>query len=527
MWNEEDELPYQSGGDRKSSVQLGVGRSLWSGSIAPLIPERVFDGIPGFLAWLSLILITVGAIYAPRWAFGVAMVIAVYMAVRMILGGIGTTIGLKRIREWEATDWREAYAREQHPGSLAWDEVLHVICIPNYKEEVSILRQTLQRLSESPIARTQVAVVLAMEAGEPEAGVKAIALKEAFVDCFKDILITLHPKGLYGELQGKSANENWAVRSAKRHFVDEGSYSLDQIVVTICDADSLLHPLYLECLTAQFATSTLRHATVWQAPIRYHSNVWSIHPALGLVQAYSSAWELAYLAAGWWHPLPISTYSLSLRLADEVGYWDTDVIAEDVHMFIKCFFRRRAKLHLGRVFLPFSANSVTGNTFWEACKNRYQQMVRHAWGAKEVGYTLAQILERPDAAPLRAQQMLFRVTHDHIMAGAGWITLTFGQALPVLLHPTLAAELTSSPQFYALQAAYLAVGILGVVFWWIDMRLRPPKPTRWTLKEVLLTLISLPMLGPLTVILVALPVMQAQTRLLLGMPIQYRVARKV
>ncbi|MBX3080451.1 MAG: hypothetical protein KF716_02385 [Anaerolineae bacterium] len=520
-------MPYQSGGERKSSVQLGVGRSLWSGSIASFVPERVLDGIPGFLAWFSLIFVIFTAIYAPWIAFNTAVVIAVYMAGRMVLGAIGTTMGLRKIRQWERTDWRAHYEQTRSTDSLAWEDVTHVVCIPNYKEELSILRQTLVRLAESPLAKEQVAVVLAMEAGEPQAGMKAIALKEEFATCFKHILLTLHPKGLSGELQGKSANENWAIRSARRHFVEELGYPQDNLIITICDADSLLHPLYLECLTSHFATSKMRHSTVWQSPIRYHSNIWSIHPALGLVQAYSAAWELAYMAAPWWHPLPISTYSLSMHLAEDVGFWDTDVIAEDVHMFIKCFFRRSAKLHLGRVYLPFSGNSVTGNTFFEACKNRYQQTIRHAWGAKEIGYTLAQILERPDAAPLRAQQLLFRVTHDHIMSGAGWIAMTFGQLLPLLLHPTLTTELSTAPQFYILQVAFAAVGVLGVVFWWIDLRLRPPRPTPWTLKEIGVTILSFAMLAPLTVLFVALPVMQAQTRLLLGMPIQYRVARKV
>ncbi|MBX3064281.1 MAG: hypothetical protein KF726_14990 [Anaerolineae bacterium] len=520
-------MPYQSSGERKSSVQLGVGRSLWSGSIAPLIPERVFDGIPGFLAWVSLGLVIYGTFVAPQIVFNVAVIIGVYLAARMVFGSIATLYGLRLIRKWERTNWREDYETNVAANSLPWEEVLHVIVIPNYKEEHSILRQTLQRLSESHVAREQVCIVLAMEAGEATANNKALALKEEFAACFKEILITFHPKGLYGELQGKSANENWAVRNAKRHFVDEQGYSMDQLVVTICDADSLLHPLYLECLTGQFANSKLRHSTVWQAPIRYHSNIWNIHPALGLVQAYSAAWELAYLAAPWWHPLPISTYSLSMRLAEDVGYWDTDVIAEDLHMFIKCFFRRGAKLHLGRIYLPFSGNSVTGNTFWEACQNRYQQTLRHAWGAKEIGYTLSQVLERPEIAPLRGLQMLFRVTHDHIMAGAGWIILTFGQLLPVLVHPQMAAQITAQPQFLVLQVSYALVAVLGVVFWWIDLRLRPARPHPWTKREIVTTAFSFVLLAPLTVLFVALPVMQAQTRLLLGMPIQYRVARKI
>lgn len=519
-------MPYQSGGNRRNNLQLGVGRPMWFSAL-PAIPERVLDGIPGFLAWLSLLLIVAGTVKAPWVVFSIAVLISAYTAIRMVLGGFANLRGLRLIRQWEATDWRQEYIRRRIADSLAWEDVLHVVTIPNYKEDLDILRQTLKRLAASPIARQQVAVVMAMEAGEPQSAAKAVALKQEYGDQFRHIVVSIHPKGLSGELQGKSANESWAVRHAKRYLVDELGYKLDNLLVTICDADSLIHPKYLECLTCLFATSIARHATEWQAPIRYHSNIWSIHPALGLVQAYSAAWELAYLAAPWWHPLPISTYSVSLRMVDEVGYWDTDVIAEDVHMFIKCLFRRSGKLELGRVYLPFSGNSVTGNTFFEACKNRYTQTLRHAWGAKEVGYTMAQIIERPDIPLGRGLQILFRVAHDNIMAGAGWIIVTLGQAFPLLLQPVLAQQILASPQFVVLQITYATLAILGVVFWWIDLRLRPPRPHGWTIKEIGLTLLSFVILPFLTFIFVALPVMQAQTRLLLGMPIQYRVARKI
>ncbi|MEP7288042.1 MAG: hypothetical protein ABI947_19995 [Chloroflexota bacterium] len=520
-------MPYLSGGNRRNNAQFGVGRSASNGSLSPTIPERVFDGLPGFLAWLSLLLVIAGAVSNPLLLFSVAALIGAYLAVRIVLATYANLNGLKLISQWECIDWHAEYEKRRTPHSLDWEDVFHLIVIPNYKEELSVLRQTLDRLAQQSPARQQVIVVLAMEAGEPEAAAKAAILEAEYAHCFLHLFSTLHPRGLSGELQTKSANQTWAVRSIKRRLVDEMGYSLDQIVLTTSDADSLLHVKYLECLSCLFATSTKRNLTVWQAPIRYHNNVWDIHPAMGLIHAYSAAWELAYLAAPWWRAVPISTYSLSLRLADEVGYWDTDVIADESHMFIKCFFRREGKLELGQIYLPFSGYAVTGSNFWEACKNRYSQSMRHAWGAKEVGYTLAQMIERPEMPFGRGLEILLRVAHDNIMAGAGWVIITFGAQLPLLLYPALLQRGWQYPPFILLQASLVVVAIIGIVFWFIDMRLRPPRPRPWTVREVLLTLISFPLLPVMTLFFLALPVMEAQTRLMLGIPLRFKVARKV
>jgi len=520
-------VPYQSGGNRRNNAQFGVGRTVGSGSTAPAIPELVFDGVPGFLAWLSLLIVVAGAVSAPLTVFSVAAAIGAYLAARIVLAAFANLKGLRLIGEWQHIDWRQEYLRRRGPDSLNWDDVLHLIVLPNYKEDLSVLRQTLDRLAVQSVAKKQVVVVLAMEAAEPAAAEKAAILEAEYARCFRHMVSTLHPRGISGERQVKSANETWAIRSVKRELVDELGYDINHIIITTSDADSLLHPKYLECLTCLFATSPNRYSTVWQAPIRYDNNVWDIPAALGLIHAYSAAWELAYLAAPWWSSLPISTYSLSLRLTDDVGYWDTDVIADESHMFIKCFFRREGKLDLGQIYLPFSGYAVTGDNFWDACKNRYAQSLRHAWGAKEVGYTLAQMIERPEISFWRGFQILVRVAHDQIMAGAGWVIITLGANLPLLLYPRLLAEGWHLPQFILLQISLVVVGIVGVAFWWIDKRMRPPRKHPWTVREVFMTVISFPLLPILTVIFLALPVIESQTRLMLGIPLRFKVARKV
>jgi len=523
-------LPYQSSGGRRNNVQLGVGQSIWAGSPPPAIPERILDGIPGFLAWLALLLCVAMAVAFPRTMLLIAILLAAYTAFRFLLAGIANVIGMRRIKAWEQIEWCEHYEAHKSDGALAWEDVMHIAIVPAYKEPVGVLRQTLDNLSKQHEARSRIFIVLAMEAAEDGAIGKAEQLRSEYSRHFKGFFYTVHPRGLPGEIQCKSANQAWAARWAKRHLVDELGYNIDHFVVTTMDADTMWHRNHFYALTALFAINLQRHHRFWQAPIRYHGNIWDINPLLRIVNAYSTALELAYLAAPFWKPLPMSSYSLSLRLLDSSGYWDGDVIADEWHMYIKAFFAKRGSLELERMFLPFLAQAVTGDTLLEALRNRYLQTLRHAWGSKEVGYMIAKMLEHPEIEFTRSFRMLVRISHDILLAGPGWVIMTVGSQLPLLLHPELLQQLVAegfrSPIFVMFQFIFPIITFLGIVFWYQDVLVRPVRNSRQALTDRLWTIISFPLLPILTLVLVAIPTLQAQTRLLLGTPLQFRVSRK-
>jgi hypothetical protein len=305
-------------------------------------------------------------------------------------------------------------------------------------------------------------------------------------------------------------------------MVDELGYNLDSLVVTTMDADTLWHPHYFESLSVLFATDPQRHTTYWQAPIRYHGNVWTAHPLMRILHAYASAWELAYLAAPWWQALPMSSYSVSLRLLHSTGYYDPDVIADEWHMYIKSWFAHHGNQRVQPVFLPFLATATTDDSWHGAIRARYRQTFRHAWGAKEIGGVIAQM----NATSQPALRLLLRVAHDNLLAGAGWIIMFLGSQLPLLFHPEWARANLDSLPFFVLQGSLILVTALTILFWALDVRIRPPRTGPWAIRDRVYELLSLTLVAVLTAMCVALPVLHAQTRLMLGGPIEFRVTPK-
>lgn len=492
--------------------------------------ERFLDAIPGLLVWGAFIGCFLGAFIAPLSLLTIVAILALYTASRFIIAAVASRIGLRRIRQWEMTDWRQHYDQYAPKDALPWEAVHHVVLIPNYNEPIHVLRRTLTYLAKQYQATSRITIVLAMEGSEANSDQKAQQLVQEFDGQFAHIFYTIHPRGLSGELAGKSSNIAWAGRWVKRELVENRGYSLDHILVTTMDADTLWHPQHFYALTCFFAINPYRHQRMFQAVIRYHGNIWTIHPFLRLINAYSTGFELAYLAAWWWTRLPISSYAVSLKLLDDAFYWDTNVIADEWRMFIKAFYLRHGNFKVEPIFLPFLADAATGETWWKAFKARYTQTLRHAWGSKEMGVVINRWMNTPEMPFWPTLRLLMRVSHDILLAGAGWVIITVGSQLPFLFHPHLIPfpphKALEHPVFLAMGISSIIIIVVSLLFWRQDVSVRPPRPNPPTLRERFMALISFPLLPILTLFFLALPVIQAQTKLMLGSGLEFRVTQK-
>jgi len=99
---------------------------------------------------------------------------------------------------------------------MRWEDVIHVIVLPNYEEPIEDLHRTLESIKASPLAKCQIVVLLAMEEAEEGVREKAKQLIDKFGSSYRCICATFHPKvlgdGVHPEREaaGKSANAQWA-----------------------------------------------------------------------------------------------------------------------------------------------------------------------------------------------------------------------------------------------------------------------------------------------------------------------------
>lgn len=491
--------------------------------------RRVFEIVPGALTWLSITSLFWGAMFFPIPLALAILAFNLYWFARAFSAAFHGIQGYWRVKATDKIDWRAEYQKALDDGTVhvAWDDVHHVVIIPNYKETADKLRCTLDRLAEQEHASRQISVVLAMEAREVEAEEKAAGLVEEYAESFAHIFATFHPVGLPGEVPGKSSNEAWAAREAKLRLVDELGYDLANLTVTSCDADSLFHPRFFSCLTYKFCTDPKRHRRFWQAPIFQYNNIWEVPMPIRVVAVLSSVNFLAELCKSHRLVFPQSTYTLSLQMAHEVGYWDPDVIPEDWHMYLKCYFHLGGEVSTEPVFLPVGSDAVYAGGYWPSLVQRYAQAKRHAWGVDDIAYAAKEFLLHPEIPVFSRLRRLSALTENHLVWSTHWFILTLGGLVPVALAPSL-TQFTPVVGLNGL-VSILLTACLGpfIVVVGLDalLRPRPPKGYKWWFVPI--THLQWPLIVVTSAFFATLPALHAQTQLLLGRPLAYEVTKKV
>jgi len=374
--------------------------------------------VPGLLTFSLGSSVVITAVAYPQIFHYITAFLMVYVAVWTGQMALGCTVGAWKMRNACTEDWHAKLLDLQQESPYESDAA-HIVLLPNYKEDEAMLKVTLENIGRSPMAREHIWVVLGMEAREPECQKKADRLISATKHLFAGIVASAHPKGLPGEVAGKSSNTQWAFREAMRTFAPMlARRDPSKVFLTVGDADTLWHPQFWSALAYQGLTMSdqERAWTVWQPPVLLLRNLWSV-PGCTRVSGYATfMFELAGLAnQKFGSHLAYSAYSTTLALLSHpnVGGWDTDVIAEDHHMFCKCFFASiwesvarssletfeepvtiGSKVQLQPVYLPAISYLVESSEGWWASNvARFQQARRHSQGVAEISYVLLQYFQ--------------------------------------------------------------------------------------------------------------------------------------
>ena len=496
---------------------MGASRSAGSRRV-----QRALEVATGGLTWAILTSPLWGAILAPGQLVFFLLLFNGYWVYKSANMAVSALIGYRRLVAGQKVDWL---------GELqsvdGWQRMHHLVMVPTYREPPEVLEVMLDHLAAQDFPVRNVSVVLAFEERDLGARERAARLVEQFEGSFRDLWVTYHPDR-EGEIRGKSSNLAYAARWAKQALVDEGGVNIDNVIVTVCDADSRLHAKYLSALTFGFLTNPSRRFAIWQPALMFYSNVWRI-PAVARISAgLYSVWQLSRLVAKY-KLVTQSTYSLGLATCEEVGYWDVDVIPEDSRMFFKVFFElgHEEEVRVEPIFLPVLADAAEGASFWKTIVSHYRQTRRWAWGVSDIPYVVRRAYERK-AVPLwaRLRRVAF-YAEEHVCWPTHWFLLTIGANLVAFFAPATAlAPATVLLTTVSAWMLMLCLPCLAVVVY-LDRQLRPDRPvplSRWDHALNLLIWLFIPVIG---LILTTLPALDAHTRLLFGKYLHYQVTEKL
>jgi len=482
--------------------------------------HRILEILPGTVAYSMILFLLIGGFVIPTTVAYVVLaydVLWLYKSVMMAFAGVVSHL---RIQASKKMDWLGEVKFFKD-----WRRVHHIILIVTVNEPLYILRRAVSSLAKQDFPGEQITVVIATEARAPEGKRNAEILKKEFEGKFGHFFITAH-KLVAGEIIGKASNENYAGRWVKKELVDKRGMDINYLTITSCDADHKYHPKHFSYFTYSFLDNPHRYRRFWQAAIQSYNNFWRLPAPCRVVNTLGSVWNTALLTRTD-RLINVANYSASLKMIDEVGYWDPNVIPEDYRIFFKCFYKFKGQVEVEPIFLPLHIDAAESTTTWKTFKNQYEQFKRWAWGVSDDPYIIKHYFLTPGVSFWSKTIRLVRIVQDHFLWPVNWFFITLGVTLPSIFNHRFSRTVMGYT-LPRLSSAILRFTLLFlVIILIVNAKQRPPRPKwfpRWRAWLLPLEFILMPVVG---FFFNALPGLDAHTRLMLGKYLEYRVTEKV
>ncbi|MEI7579402.1 MAG: hypothetical protein WCJ58_05195 [bacterium] len=408
-----------------------------------------------------------------------------------------------------------------------WKEIHHIVMIPHWKEPMAVLRDTLLNLRKVNYPTSKINIMLGAEARDEEGMKKSLQLQKEFAEYFEHIWINNHILA-ENEIIGKSSN---MASSGKKAFQEICKLGWDpkNVIVTSCDADSLLPKDYFANLTYLYVTTKDYLYKYYNGAILFYANIWKLPAYARVKNSIGSLYNIAKLARSDKF-VPFSTYSVSFWLVDQIGYWSPSVTPEDYHLFFKGVFFAPHKVSTIPIYQRILVDAAEGEGHLDTIRNTYYQERRWSWGISDDGWIIKQmlILFRKGKLTWIAFYKASHVLFDHVTGIGMIIVLVLGGNIPLLINKPFSATVlgVNLPGVSSFMIS-ITIWFLLVVILIDTLMIKPeyPKKKRTILMKLIQAIewIFFPITG---YIFVALPGIEAHTRLLFGKYLDYYLTKK-
>lgn len=485
---------------------------------------RVFEMIPAAVLWGTFVIGVIASVVAPLAVLVFIIAFSFYWLLRVIYFIVYLTVSWRRFTRDVRTDW---FAKLQHEYP-DWRRVHHLVFLPTVHEPLEVLRKTFAGLRASAYPMDRFTIVLAGEerAGRAEFLERAGIIMREFGGTF-DILTTVHPQDIPGEVIGKGSNLHYAGARAVEEL-DRRGIPHEDVLVSAFDVDTVVHPQYFACLTWKYLQHPDRHRTSFQPIALYNNNMWE-SPTFMRVAAFGTTFWLMTELVRPDRLFTFSSHSMPLTALVDVGFWERNIVTEDSRIFLQCFIRYDGQYTVTPLFVPVSMHTAKAGSPWRSIVNLYKQQRRWAWGVEHFPYMCWHFfIGRGRRIPFgKKVKYLWNLGEGMYSWASAPIILFVFSRLPLAL-----ARGNASESVLAQTAPYVLEWLLGIAMLGIfasallSLPLLPPPPRDAHVGARIVIVLQWLLLPFTLIIFGAIPAIEAQTRLMLGKHLGFYVSEK-
>ncbi len=481
--------------------------------------NRFYEILPGVLSWSVLLFAFGSSLFAPVVAVVFIIVFDLYWTLRVIYFILHVIASYSQYRKAASIDWMSSIKER-----TGWDELYHVVMLPTYKEDISIIRTSLRALEKNIYPSDRFLVVVGGEERDKERfALYAKELKEEFAGVFNHLMFTIHPKDIEGEMPGKGSNMKW-MGQAMQKVINDKQIPYDKIIVSAFDVDSIAHEQYFSRLAHLFLTVENPLRASYQPLILFSNNIWHANPVVRISSFGTTFWLLGELVRSerMW---TFSSHSMSWQMLVDVGFHEPDLVSEDSRIFMQGYLHYEGDYRVVPMYLPVSMDAVEAGTFWSSLVALYKQQRRWAWGVEHVPYMVREFRKHPLIPRRKKLEYLF----NHIEGMVTWSTapiLIFVLGyLPFLVIGNAPSALVANAPFTL--ELMMRVATVGVFFSaLVGFLFLPPRPAHVPKSSWLIMLAQWALLPITFTVFGAFPAIDAQTRMMLGKYLGFNVTAK-
>ena len=472
---------------------------------------RFFEILPGAIAWITLLGLLLLSWKLPIWAAIFIITFDLYWLIKTVFLSFHLRLSAKRLKKHMVVDWHAKLA------NMRWEHLQQLIILPFYREDVSVVRESLDAIVATSWPKDRMIVVLAREERAGTAAEETMRIIESeYAGKFGTFLTTVHPKDVEGELAGKGSNIAYAARVVVENHIDAKNIAHEDVIVSAFDVDSRVYPQYFSCVTYHFLTVEKPYRSSFQPVPVYNNNIWEVPMLSRVVASSGTFWQMMQQE----RPERLTTFSshsMSLKALVEIGYWQKNIVSEDSRIFWNHFFPYNGDYRTVPLSYPISLDANLAPTFWATVKNVYKQQRRWGWGVENMPYVFFNFARNKNVS--RKQKLYFTLvllegfwswaTNAIIIFALGWLPIYLGgKAFNTTLLSYNLPLITQTLMRFAM------VGLITSAI--ISTALLPPRPKHYG-KWKSLSMVLQWVLMPFTIIIFgAIPGLEAQTRLMLG-----------